>query len=150
MTDPQGTQKMQEFIDELTEFNSVAEEALEAIRQDFKTHQLKFELFAEKMIAIRGTALQLNLPKIAHFCALSEEVALKAMKTDKSAHVRRAVGSLWDAVTTIQYLLQNKEQRPHPEELILLRRLEDTLRVFGGPRPTISQEEIQKLLEKTQ
>ena len=62
--------------------------------------------------------------------------------------MRKCVGSLWDALTTVKYLLEHVDQETGEEQEILVNRLEATLRSFGGARPTVSADEIEALLKQ--
>ena len=59
------------------------------------------------MVAIRGTAQQLNLPAVAQIAKLGEEISVKARTAETRPQIRKCVGSLWDALTTIKYLLEH-------------------------------------------
>ena len=102
------------------------------------------------MFTIRGTALQLNLPHIAHIAGLGEEIAIKGTTADSRRQIRKCVGSLWDALSTVKYLLENYTQETSDEQEILITRLEATLKAFGGARQTVSEDEIAELLKKGQ
>ena len=53
---------IQEFVKELGGFAKTAEETLEKIEQDKEGNKGLFSVFTQRMVAIRGTAQQLNLP----------------------------------------------------------------------------------------
>lgn len=137
-----------EFIAELSGFAAIAEKTLSKIEQDPEGNKNLFSVFSERMIAIRGTAVQLNLPHIAHISELGEEIAVKAVDAKTRAHVRKCVGSLWDALTTVKYLLEHYAEKTTEEQQILTHRLEKTLAAMGGCRPSISTDEIEDLLKK--
>lgn len=141
-------EQIQEFISELDGFAKTAEEALEEIESDLEGKKSRFSVFSQRMLAIRGTAKQLNLPRIAEIAYLGEEIALKGQTADSRPKVRKCVGSLWDALTTIQHLLHHYDQETSEEEGILLNRLNVTLRAFGGARPTFDEDEIAKLISE--
>ncbi len=145
------SEKIQSFIDELAGFASVAEDTLKKIEENKGANKGLFKVFSKRMLAIRGTALQLSLPHIANIAGLGEEIALKGETAETNRHVRKCVGSLWDALTTIKYLLINHQpghlaKDTSEEQEILVRRLEATLKAFGGARETVSADEIEKLL----
>ncbi len=134
------------FIKELEEFANVAESTLAAIEQDLEGNKNKFSVFSERMFAIRGTAQQLSLSHIARIAGLGEEIAIKGAAAETRSQVRKCVGSLWDALTTIKYLLEHPDSETSEEQDILINRLEATLRALGGARPTVSEAEIEELL----
>jgi hypothetical protein len=138
--------KLQEFISELSGFAQTAEETLKKIESDMMANKSEFSVFSERMFTIRGTAQQLGLPKIAEIAGLGEEIAIKGSAAEKNSQVRKCVGSLWDALTTVKYLLQNPKIETGEEQEILVNRLQATLKAFGGARETISADEIEKLL----
>ena len=144
VTDP----KIIEFIDEMAGFAKTAEETLSQIEKDPENEKGRFTVFSDRMFTIRGTALQLNLPHIAHIAGLGEEIALKAKDAATRAQIRKCLGSLWDALSTIKYLLENHLNETSEEQQFLITRLEDTLRRLGGARPTISESDIEALLRQ--
>jgi hypothetical protein len=137
---------LQEFITELTGFALKAEEVFERIRAEPTKSQKEFAQFAEWMIAIRGTAQQLGFPQVAKIAGIGEELAAKAQDSPSRSQVRRCVGTLWDAVTTVKYLIENPLQECTEEQEILINRLDKTLSSMGGARPVFSNDEIEKLL----
>ena len=145
----QSIQKAQltEFIDELSGFAQIAEETLNLIEADLEGERARFEVFSERMISIRGTAQQLALPHIAHIAGLGEEIALKAKSSSNRPQLRKCVGSLWDALGTIKYLLEHPNEETSEEQKILVSRLEDTLRRLGGARQTLDEAEVELLLK---
>jgi hypothetical protein len=142
----QKDQKIQDFIAELTGFAATAEATLSEIEKDLEGNKGKFTVFQERMFAIRGTARQLNLPHVAHIAGLAEELAVKGTTASSRAHVRKCVGCLWDALTTVKYLLVNYTIETGEEQAILIHRLESTLKALGGARETVAEDEIEALL----
>ncbi|MGK5082366.1 hypothetical protein WDW37_03595 [Bdellovibrionota bacterium FG-1] len=142
------TSKIQDFIDELTGFAKTAEETLTTIEGDLEGKKGLFSVFTERMIAIRGTAQQLSLPHIAHIAGLGEEISIKATTAETRAQIRKCVGALWDALSTVKYLLEHHEQETGEEQQFLINRLEDTLRRLGGARPSVDQDEIEAMLKQ--
>jgi hypothetical protein len=138
--------KIQEFVNELSGFAKTAEETLNTIESDLEGKKQLFSVFSERMLAIRGTSQQLKLAQIAKIAGLSEEIAIKGTTADTRPQIRKCVGSLWDALTTIKYLLEHHDEETGEEQEILIHRLESTLKVFGGARPTVSEDDIEKLL----
>lgn len=140
--------KIQEFIDELNGFAQTAESTLTQIESDLEGNKGLFSVFSERMFAIRGTAQQLQLPHIAEIAGLGEEIAIKGEGAATRPQIRKCVGSLWDALTTVKYLLQHHEEETSEEQQILIHRLQSTLKAFGGARPTVDQNEIEALLRQ--
>lgn len=144
------TEKIKEFIQELAGFAGKAESALGEIEKDLEGKKNLFTVFSERMLAIRGTAQQLNLPHIAEIAGLGEELAEKAVVTETRAHLRKCVGCMWDALTSVKYMLEHYPAETSGEQEILLNRLNKTLTSMGGARPTASEDEIEKLLNNKQ
>lgn len=139
--------KLQEFIAEMDGFAATAEETLKKIESDMLGNKAEFAVFAERMFTIRGTAQQLALPKIAEIAGLGEEIAIKGQAAEKNSLVRKCVGALWDALTTVKYMLHHPADKTTEEQEILENRLKATLKAFGGARETISADDIEKLLK---
>lgn len=135
-----------DFLEELAQFAQVAEGTLKVIERDGLAEKARFSIFVDRMIAIRGTAQQLGLGEIAKISGLGEEIACKAEKAEKSSQIRKCVGSLWDVMTTVQYLLKHPAEKTTEERDILTRRLEATLKAFGGARDKVDADEIERLL----
>lgn len=143
-TDP----RIKDFVRELSGFANTAETTLKAIESDMEGQKHQFSVFSERMFAIRGTAQQLELENIAKIAGLGEEIAIKGTTAASRAQIRKCVGSLWDALTTVKYLLEHHTEETSEEQEILVNRLESTLRAFGGARETVSADEIEKLLKQ--
>ena len=146
MTDSSKLEKIQEFIAELSGFAETAEKTLTEIEKDAEHNKGLFSVFSERMYAIRGTAQQLELPKIAELAGLGEEIAIKGATAEKNSQVRKCVGSLWDTLTTVKYMLLHPASESTEEQQILLNRLQVTLKSFGGARETVNVDEIEALL----
>lgn len=141
--------KLKEFAQELAGFAHTAESTLSQIEADKEGKRELFGVFAERMFAIRGTADQLQLANISKIAGLGEEIAEKGRGIATRAQVRKCVGALWDALTTVKHLLDHPEKgSASEEENILVNRLEATLRSFGGARERVSADEIEKLLRE--
>ena len=140
--------EIQEFVNELSGFANTAETTLKTIESNLEGQKHLFSVFSERMFAIRGTAQQLDLGEIAKIAGLGEEIAIKGTTAQSRGQIRRCVGSLWDALTTVKYLLEHHSEETGEEQRILIHRLEATLRTFGGARPTVSADEIEKLLKQ--
>jgi hypothetical protein len=145
MTTHQG---IRDFIDELSGFAHTAEETLKSVAEDLEGNKGKLTVFSERMFTIRGTAQQLELPHIAKIAGLGEEIAIKGTQAPSRAHVRKCVGSLWDALTTVKYLLEHYAEPTSEEQEILINRLQATLKSLGGARPTMGEDEIAALIGK--
>lgn len=137
---------IREFVAELAGFAQTAEDTLDRIEKNPTGDQPLFSIFSDRMLAIRGTAQQLSLPHIAEMAGLAEEIAHKGTTAATRAQVRRCVGSLWDALTTVKYLLEHHDEETGEEQEILLRRLRATLQAFGGARAKVGPDEIAALL----
>ncbi len=145
---PSNDSKIREFIDELSDFASHAEKTLETAPADADSQKECFRVFSVQMIAIRGTALQLSLPQVAEFAGWGEEIAQRARETESRALVRKSVASLWDALTTVKFLLENPKHESSEEQTILRTRLQATLKSLGGAKPKVDASEIEALLKQ--
>ncbi len=148
MTATAREKNIKNFLDELSGFAEIAENTLSMIEKNLIANKGLFSVFSERMFAIRGTSQQLNLPKIAHIAGLAEEIAIKGAVSDSRPEIRKCVGTLWDALTTVQYLLKHHKEEKNEEREILIRRLEYTLDTLGGARQKASESEIEELLKK--
>lgn len=138
--------KLKEFIEELAGFASEAQKSLRLIEIDPHGNKMEFDGFAEMMFAIRGTALQLGMSEIAEMAGFGEEISVKAPAVERGSQIKKCVAALWDALTTIKFLLENPKFETSEERDILRHRLQSTLRGLGGARETVSADEIEKLL----
>lgn len=143
-------EKIKDFVDELTGFARTAEETLTKIESDLEANKHLFSVFFDRMIAIRGTADQLMLPHISTIARLGEEIALKGQTAASRPQIRKCIGSLWDALTTVKHLLVHYTEATSEEEVILINRMEATIKALGGARPTVSTDEIEALLKQNQ
>ncbi len=139
--------KIQEFIAELSGFADEAEKTLKHIEENLEENKGSFSVFTSRMIAIRGAAEQLELPRVAEIAGLGEEIAVKGTSAETRPQIRKCVGSLWDALTTIKHLLVNYTSDTSEEQQILINRMEATLKILGGSRDKMSADEIAKLLK---
>jgi hypothetical protein len=140
--------KLQEFTKELTGFALDAENALKRIEADPHGNKGEFTRFSEMMFTIRGTSMQLELPAVAEVAGLGEEIAVKGPSVEKGSQIKKCVGALWDALTTVKFMLENSGSAgdTKEEQDILKNRLQSTLKSLGGARETVSADEIEKLL----
>lgn len=139
--------EIQDFIHELSGFAVTAERTLDEIEKDLEGKKQLFAVFSERMFAIRGTAQQLELRNVAEIAGLGEEIAIKGQTAKTRAQIRKCIGSLWDALTTVKYLLEHYSESTSEEQGILINRLHATLRAFGGARETVNMDEIERLLK---
>jgi len=141
-------QKLKEFVTELAGFAKDAEHALKRIEADPHGNKGEFNHFSEMMFAIRGTSMQLELPAVAEVAGLGEEIAVKGPTIEKGALIKKCVAALWDALTTVKYMLEHlgAAEGTQEEQDILKHRLDATLKSLGGARETVSADEIEKLL----
>ena len=144
----QRHQRIVEFVTELSGFAKTAEGTLNEIEKDLEANKRLFSVFSERMFTIRGTAQQLELPHIANIAGLGEEIALQGSHADTRPQIRKCVGSLWDALTTVKYLLEHHDEETGEEQDILINRLQSTLKAFGGGRPKVDEDEIAALLRE--
>jgi len=140
------SQKLQEFTTELAGFAKVAEHALKQIEVDPHGNKGEFNHFSEMMFAIRGTAQQLGLASIAEMAGLGEEISVKGPGVEKGSQIKKCVAALWDALTTVKYMLENTGTETAEEQDILKNRLQSTLRSLGGARETMTADDIEKLI----
>ena len=147
-TDAKRHAQIQSFVQEMIGFSDTAEKTLTEIESNLLENRHLFSVFTERMVAIRGTSLQLGLPEIANIAELGEEISIKATQGETRAVLRKCVGSLWDAQGTIKYLLENYTEETNEEQGILINRLQKTLKSLGGARPCLDSDEIEKLLKK--
>lgn len=146
--DPILKEKIDDFIGELKGFSNTAEDTLKKIEENMEKNKGLFSVFQEKMFDIRGTAQQLSLEHIAHIAGLGEEIASKGTQAESKRQIRKCVGSLWDALTTVKYLLEHHEEETGEEQGILINRLENTLKAFGGARASFDANAIDQLLKE--
>ncbi len=151
------SQKLKDFVAELAGFAATAERALKRIEADPHGNKGEFHQFSEMMLAIRGTAVQLGLSTVAEMAGLGEEISVKGPGVEKGSQIKKCVGALWDALTTLKYMLEKAvaPDAPAPdgetvasneEQEILMNRLQSTLRSLGGARETVSADDIEALL----
>ncbi|MEN9723138.1 MAG: hypothetical protein RJB38_1124 [Pseudomonadota bacterium] len=137
-----------DFVTELSEFARVAETTLAEIEKDMEANRHLFQIFARMMLTIRGTAQTLEFKNVVDIAVLGEEIAVKAGGADTRPKLRKCVGSLWDVITSVKYLIVHHQEETGDEQEILINRLQYTLNAFGGARPKVDQDEIEKLLRE--
>lgn len=138
---------MELFKTELQGFAKNAEATLKEIEADLEGNRPLFERFATQLFTIRGTSQQLGLTALVPLAALGEELALKAQTAPTRGQLRKCVQALWDAVTTLSYLVENQATETAEEQDILTHRLESMIQSLGGKRDTLSADEIEALLQ---
>ena len=141
-----SSEQIQGFIDELSGFAATAENTLTEIQSDLEGKKALFSVFTDRMFAIKGTAQQLGLPHIANIAALGEEISVKATSAETRPQIRKCVGALSDALSTVKHLLIHHTEETGEEQDILIHRLEATLKALGGARASVSTDEIEALL----
>ena len=139
-------QKLKEFVDELSGFAITAEEVLKKIESDKHGNKNEFNKFSQWMLTIRGTALQLGFKRVAEVAGLGEEIALKGTTAETGGQIRKCIGSLWDTLTSVKWLIQHPSGESTEEMDILVNRLQSTLKAFGGAREAFTPDDIEKLL----
>ena len=145
---PDRESLIQDFVRELSGFARSAEVTLAEIEKDLEKNKGHFQVFAGMMLTIRGTAQQLGFDQIAQIAVLGEEIAVKAVDADSRSKIRKCVGSLWDVITSVKFLIEHHQQGNFEEQQILLNRLEYTLNAFGGSRDKVDQSEVERLLQQ--
>jgi chemotaxis protein histidine kinase CheA len=133
---------------ELAQFVVAVEKLLEEVEKD-NTRTKNFVPVAEKLDTVKGNARQMNLTKIADLAELAEELAVKGAVATKRPVVRKVVGALWDAITTLNHMLGHVATDTASEADILMQRLEAALKSLGGAREKVSQDEIDELIKKS-
>ena len=78
---------------------------------------------------------------------LGEEIAIKGTTAQTRPQIRKCVGALWDALTTVKHLLEHYNEPTNEEQEILINRLQATLRAFGGAREKVGDDEIEALMK---
>lgn len=139
--------KIANFIKDLSTVAVNAEEKLNLAEIQFPDNADTFVKFSEEMVAIRGTAEQLNFKTIATIAGLGEEIAIKGAIITSRHQKRKCMTCLWDTVTTVKFMVSHPTQATGEEEKILVRRLETLLKRLGGPRSKIADTEIENLFK---
>ena len=138
--------KLKDFSKELAVYALDAEHSLQKVEADPHGNSGEFGRFSQVMIAIRGTSVQLGLPAIAEMAGLGEEISIKLPTVQRGSQIKKGVSALWDALTTLKFMLENPSSESSEEQGILKHRLQATLKSLGGARETVSDDEIAKLL----
>jgi len=141
-----------EFIKELKDFSVTAEATLSKLESSDESHPDErrelFGKFSIWMLTIRGTADQLSFPDISILAGLGEEIAAKGAVSNKGHQQKKCISSLWDALTTIKFLIENAGVSTTEEQDILRNRLDSVLKSMGGRRASVSESEIAELLRQ--
>lgn len=144
--------KKLEFLKELAGFVFDAEQTLKSIeeKEQAKSEDRKelFKKFSIWMLTIRGTSDQMGLSHVSELAGLGEEIAVKGELSDKAHLHRKCISSLWDALTTMKYLIEHPDVSTTEEQAHLKNRLEITLKSMGGQRDHVSASEIDALLSQ--
>lgn len=139
--------RVADFIKELSGVAISAEHSLNLAIKEFPDNAETFKKFSEEMIAIRGTAEQLNFPEIAMIAGLGEEIAIKGALATSRHQKRKCMTCLWDAVTTVKFMVSHPTRSTGEEEKILVQRLQAVLKRMGGPRGKMDDKEIETLFK---
>lgn len=139
--------QLNEACRELARSVVIVEKLLKEVETDL-SKTANFGPVAERLDTIKGDARQMNLTKIADLAEVAEELAVKGAKAEKRPIVRKVVGALWDAITTLNHMLDHVSSDTTGEADILMTRLEGALKSLGGAREKVSQDEIDELFRK--
>jgi hypothetical protein len=134
-----------DFFAQLKELTLVAREKLAALEASPEEGTQNLSSVRELMFAIRGTAQQASFPQIAYLSGLGEDVAYLAESKPSGSRLRKCIGSMWDVLTTLDYMIERTTDEVGQERGILVNRLENTLKSLGGARPKVIQAEIDVL-----
>jgi len=137
--------KFKEFLKELEEIASVAEAEVTHIKDNKGDSKESFEKFTKITYKIKSASVQFELKNIAKLASLAEEISIKAQTETSRSKRRKCADALWDAATTIKYLVHRHSDTTTEEQDILINRLEFVLNSLGGERPKITEDEIEKL-----
>lgn len=102
------------------------------------------------LFLIRGTARAFGYFQIAYIAGLGEDIAIYGVNPRNRGEFRKCVGSVWDVLTTLEYLIQNGFETTTDEQKILIFRLEATLKALGHFREKLTQSEIDVLVRAAQ
>lgn len=139
-------QTLNECCRELAQFGLVVERLLEEVESDYKRTS-NFQIIAEKLVKIKGSARQMNLNTIADLAELAEELAIKGVSAEKGHVIKKVSGALWDAVTTLVHMLDQVSTDTSDEAKILMNRLEKAIESLGGPREKVNQDSVEELFK---
>jgi uncharacterized coiled-coil protein SlyX len=101
------------------------------------------------MLMMRGTALMAGCYQIAHIAGLGDDIADAARHPKNSSNRRKCIGSAWDVVTTLDYLIDHGVETTTEEQNILINRLNATL-AAERLRMKLNQGEIDDLVRSLQ
>jgi hypothetical protein len=102
------------------------------------------------MLLIRGMALMSGCYQIAHIAELGEDIAAVGQHPKNSSNRRKCIGSVWDVVTTLDYLIANGVETTTEEQNILIHRLNATLQLEKDLRVKLNQAEIDVIVRAQQ
>jgi hypothetical protein len=102
-----------------------------------------FPAVARALFLIRGTCLVFGYFQIAYLTGLGENVSWYAT-TQKNSQItqKKCVDAIWDALTTLEYMVTHGIDNTSEEQKILIFRLEATLKSFRDFVLPLTQTEI--------
>ena len=104
-----------------------ADAALHSAQRDPEAYRSLLLEFSEHTQALVLITQRVQLQRLARILTLCHDVTTQAMQNPSRSHARRYFGSLWDALTTIRYLLNNADSDTVAVQDILIWRLRNTL-----------------------
>jgi hypothetical protein len=102
------------------------------------------------MLLIRGMALMSGCYQIAHIAELGEDIAAVGQHPKNASNRRKCIGSVWDVVTTLDYLIAKGVEATTEEQNILIHRLNATLLFEKDLRVKLNQAEIDVMVRSQQ
>lgn len=125
-------QKVLIFAEIVGCFSSLSSEVLARVDAGTETSSCFLTIIHQQMLSIHETALRLDLADIAKIAGLAVQVSVAAHGARTNYQVRRCHDSLWDAVTTVRFMLEsaseNTPENANEECNTLITRLEAVLR----------------------
>jgi hypothetical protein len=143
--DPVERDQLRELCFELGRTVNEAGTLLSQVEKDYSLIG-NFIFIAEKLVKLKGDSRQMGLTKVGDLAEIAEELAIKGSTASQRPHIRRVVGALWDAVTTLHYILDQVSNDTTVESEYLTQRLVHALDSLGGPRSKVDQDAISRLL----
>jgi hypothetical protein len=130
-----------EFFKQIKDWNQQGR----ALLQKEDLHQV-----CDLMLLIRGMALMSGCYQIAHIAELGEDIAAVGQHPKNAANRRKCIGSVWDVVTTLDYLIEKGVETTTEEQNILIHRLNATLQVERDLRVKLTQADIDVIVRAQQ
>jgi hypothetical protein len=113
-----------------------------SIQARVRLEEKNLSAVSELMFLIRGTSLQFGFFQLALLARLAEDVARYALSEGKARTTRKCIDGIWDALTTLEYMLANGVDQTTDEQKLLIHRLESTLKSFKDFKPALTQSQI--------